>query len=103
MFNCSVFNCSVFNCSVFNCSVFNYSVFNCTDNVQLRWLIVIGVYHVFEKFYCLNSVQLLPAAMHGLWVDVPKTMGNSNSHSKRKLAAAAIVNPLQNRPIRSIS
>ena len=80
MFNCSVFNCSVFNCSVFNCSVFNYSVFNCsvfnysvfnyTNSVQLRWLIVMGVYYVFEGFYCLNGAQLLPAAMHGPWVDV---------------------------------
>jgi len=62
--------------SVFNCSVFNCSVFNCTDSVQLRWLIVMGVYHVFQGFYCLNGAQLLPAAMHGPWVDVPKTMGN---------------------------
>jgi len=76
IFNCSVFNCNMFNCSMFNCSVFNCSVFNCTNSVQLRWLIVMGVYHVFEGFYYLNGAQLLPAAMHGPWVDVPKTMGN---------------------------
>ena len=35
-----------------------------------------GVYHTFAIFYRLNGAQLLPAAMHGLWVHGGKTMGN---------------------------